>query len=50
MSADARRWCPAPMAPREWGGLSELDPSGVELRCAAMWLADMLYNVEGFSV
>jgi hypothetical protein len=36
------------MAPRELGGRSELDPSGVLLRFAAMWLADMMGMVLRF--
>lgn len=52
ISAEARRWWPAPIAEaRELGGRSELEPSGVLLRfaevtgvllrLAAMWLLDM---------
>lgn len=42
MSAEARRWWPAPSEERELGGRSELEPSGVLLRWEAMWLADMM--------
>lgn len=42
MSAEARRWWLAPMVLRELGGRSELVPSGVLFRFAAMWLADIV--------
>ena len=42
MSADARRWWPAPSEVRLTGGRSEDEPSGVLFLLADIWLADML--------
>lgn len=42
MSAEARRWWPAPSEVRLTGGRSEDEPSGVLFLLADIWLADML--------
>ncbi|KAJ4990740.1 hypothetical protein SVAN01_03749 [Stagonosporopsis vannaccii] len=41
MSAEARRWWPAPSDVRLTGGRSDDEPSGVLLRLPGRWLADM---------
>src|SRR5690242_7063240 len=42
MSAEARRWWPAPSEVRLTGGRSEDEPSGVLFLLADIWLADMV--------